>query len=141
MQYPLKDFQDFSMPENQSFKFHDFSRFLMIARTLEVAWRPVIFQFTSREYMWHDQGEQVGCQEYWFWVISWKRWQIIMFFIVWELQRITYISATRCLIEVGFRSKCSIFNGQVVYFIEIKIEYCRHVTLSPWSCHKCDTIK
>ena len=30
----FKDFHDFSRPGNQSFKFHDFSRFSMTARTL-----------------------------------------------------------------------------------------------------------
>ena len=24
--------------------------------------------------MWHDQGEWVGCREYWFWVTGLKRW-------------------------------------------------------------------
>ena len=38
-------------------------------------------------YMWHDQGEWVGCQEYWFWVTGFKRWKILMFFIVFKLQR------------------------------------------------------
>ena len=37
-----------------------------------------------------------------------------MFYIVFELHRIIHISATRCLIEMGFGSKCSIFNGQVI---------------------------
>ena len=43
-----------------------------------------------------------------------------------------HISATRCLIEMGFGSKCSILNGQLIY---IEIEYCWHVTHSPRSCH------
>ena len=30
----LKDFRNFSRPGNQSFKFHDFSRFSMIVQTL-----------------------------------------------------------------------------------------------------------
>ena len=38
-------------------------------------------------YMWHDQGEWVGCREYWFWVTGLKRWQIPMFFIVFKFQR------------------------------------------------------
>ena len=33
-------------------------------------------------YLWHDQGEWVGCWEYWFWVTGLKRWQILMFYIV-----------------------------------------------------------
>ena len=31
--------------------------------------------------------EWVGCREYWFWVTGLKRWQILMFFIVFKLQR------------------------------------------------------
>ena len=54
-----------------------------------------------------------------------------LFFIVWELQKNTPISATWCLSEMGFKSKCSILNGQVVYLKKkIKIEYCQHVTHS-----------
>ena len=30
--------------------------------------------------MWHDQGELVGCWEYWFWVTSFHKWQILMFY-------------------------------------------------------------
>ena len=37
-----------------------------------------------------------------------------MFYIIFELHRIIHISATRCLIEIGFGSKCSIFNEQVI---------------------------
>ena len=44
------------------------------------------------KYMWHDQGEWVGCREYSFWVTGLKIWQILMFFIVFKLQRM-FISA------------------------------------------------
>ena len=37
--------------------------------------------------MWHDQREWVRCREYWFWVTGLKRWQILMFFIVFKLRR------------------------------------------------------
>ena len=50
-----------------------------------------------------------------------------MFHIVWELQRIVHISATRCLIEIWFTSKCSL-NEKVVYIRKIKIEHYQHVT-------------
>ena len=39
-------------------------------------------------HMRHDQGEWVGCREYWFWVTGLKRWQILMFCIVFNLQSI-----------------------------------------------------
>ena len=45
------------------------------------------FSKWDKVYMWHDQGEWVGCREYWFWVTGLKRWQILMFFIVFKLQR------------------------------------------------------
>ena len=38
-----------------------------------------------------------------------------MFYIVFELQRIVHISTTRCPFEMGFGSKCSILNEQVIY--------------------------
>ena len=38
-----------------------------------------------------------------------------MFYIVFECHRIVHISATSCPIEMAFRSKCSILNGQVIY--------------------------
>ena len=37
--------------------------------------------------MWHDQGEWVGCGEYWFWVTGLKMLQMLMFSIVFKLQR------------------------------------------------------
>ena len=55
----------------------------------------------------------------------------LLFHIVFEFHRIVHISATGCPIEMGFGSKCSISNGQVIYTEKIKIEYCRHVTYSP----------
>ena len=36
---------------------------------------------------------------------------VLHYFWIW---RIVHISATRCLIEMGFGSKCSILNGQVI---------------------------
>ena len=65
-----------------------------------------------------------------------KRWQILMFYIVFEHQRVVHISATRCPIEMGFRSKCSTLYGHMIYTKEINIECCQHVTHSPWSYHK-----
>ena len=38
-----------------------------------------------------------------------------------ELQRIVHISATRCQIEMGFGSKCSILYGQVIYIEKSKL--------------------
>ena len=66
-------------------------------------------------YIWHDQVKWIGCQEYWFWVTGFTRWQILMFNIIFVLQRIVHIFATRCLIEMGFGSKCSILNEQLSY--------------------------
>ena len=44
------------------------------------------------------------------------RWQIPMFYNVCEYQKkIVHISGTRCSIAMGFWSKCSISNGQVIY--------------------------
>ena len=56
--------------------------------------------------MWHYHREWVGCREYWFWVTSLEMWQILMFYIVFELQSIVHMSTTRYLIEMGFGSKC-----------------------------------
>ena len=44
-----------------------------------------------------------------------------MFYIVFELQRIVHIYATRCAIEMGFGSECSIFNEQVIYTKKSKL--------------------
>ena len=59
--------------------------------------------------------EWVGCWQYWFWVTGLKTWQILMFYTVFEFHRIVHTSATRCLIEIGFGSKCGISNGQMIY--------------------------
>ena len=37
------------------------------------------------------------------------------------IKRIVHISATRCPIEMGFGSKCSILNGQVIYIEKSKL--------------------
>ena len=37
------------------------------------------------------------------------------------IKRIVHNSATRCPIEMGFGSKCSILNGQVIYFQKSKL--------------------
>ena len=44
-----------------------------------------------------------------------------MFYIVLLIERIVHISATRCPIEMGFRSKCSICPGQVIYIEKSKL--------------------
>ena len=44
-----------------------------------------------------------------------------MFYIVFELQRIVHISATRCPIEMEFKSKCSILNIQVINIEKLKL--------------------
>ena len=52
------------------------------------------------------------------------------FIICFELQRIGHISATRCSIETGFGSKCSILNEQEINdspFAKLK-EYSSHAT-------------
>ena len=43
-----------------------------------------------------------------------------MFYIVFEVQKIVHISTARCLIEMGFKSKCSILHGQVIYIEKSK---------------------
>ena len=37
------------------------------------------------------------------------------------IKEIIHISATRCPIEMGFGSKCSILNGQVIYIEKSKL--------------------
>ena len=44
-----------------------------------------------------------------------------MHYIVFELQIIVHLSATRCPIELGFGSKCSILNGEVIYIEKSKL--------------------
>ena len=52
-----------------------------------------------------------------------------MYFIDLELLRIGHISANKCLIVMGFQSKCSILSGEVK---DIKNQNCiLHVTHSP----------
>ena len=46
-----------------------------------------------------------------------------MFYIVFELQRIVHISATRYLIGMGFGSKCSILNRKVIYIEKSKLNF------------------
>ena len=45
-----------------------------------------------------------------------------MFYIVFDFKRIVHISATRCPIEMGFGSRCSILNGQVIYIEKPKLK-------------------
>ena len=73
-------------------------------------------------HLWHDQGEWVGCREYWFWVTGLKRWQILMFYIVFELQRIFRSLQP----DVWFEWSCdqnmySILNEQVIYIEKSKL--------------------
>ena len=89
----------------------------------------------ARTHMWHDQGEWVRCRYYWFWFTGLKRWQILMFYIVFNFQKLLIIFRTRCLIYMGFGSKCSILNGQGYTYWKGKIDNCRHVTHFPWSYH------
>ena len=42
-------------------------------------------------------------------------------FTLFLIHRIGHISAARCLIEIGFGSKCSIFIGQVIYTEKSKL--------------------
>ena len=65
--------------------------------------------------MWHDQGESIGCSEINF-EIKAERVKNSYGSIVWDFQRIIHVSATRCPIEMGFESKCSILNEHIVYF-------------------------
>ena len=83
-------------------------------------WQMVFYSFLCK-YMWHDQGQWVGCREYWFWVTGLKRWQILMFYIVFELHRIVHISTTRCPIEMGFGWKCGILIELVIYIEKWKL--------------------
>ena len=50
-----------------------------------------------------------------FWGTGLKMLQICMFYIVFEFKKRAHISTTRYVIEMGFGSKWSILNGQVVY--------------------------
>ena len=56
-------------------------------------------------------------------ILSYRLKQVInsyVFQCFW-IWRIVHISATRCLIEMGFESKCSILNGQVIYIEKSKL--------------------
>ena len=44
-----------------------------------------------------------------------------MFCIDLERQRIFDISATKCPIEMGFESRCNIFNGLIIYTEKSKL--------------------
>ena len=46
--------------------------------------------------------------------LQFKRGDKFLFYTVFELHRIVHISVTRCLIEMGFESKCSILNGRMI---------------------------
>ena len=70
--------------------------------------------------MWHGQGEWVGCREYCF-ELQAKRGDKFLCFTLFLIQRIGHISAARCVIEIGFGSKCSIFIGQVIYTEKSKL--------------------
>ena len=48
-----------------------------------------------------------------------KRGDKFLCFTLFLIQRI--VSAARCLIEIGFGSKCSIFIGQVIYTEKSKL--------------------
>ena len=51
-------------------------------------------------------------------ILSYRLEEVINSYVlhfVW-IWRIIHISATRCPSEMGFESKCSILNGQVIYF-------------------------
>ena len=56
-------------------------------------------------------------------ILSYRLKEVTNYYVLhcFELQRIVHISATRCLIEMGFGSKCRILNGQVVYIEKSKL--------------------
>ena len=53
-----------------------------------------------------------------------------------ELQRIVHISSTKCQIEMGFGSKCSILNGQVIHTDNSKLNIANmlHIPLDRVTC-------
>ena len=55
-----------------------------------------------------------------------------MFYIVFELHRNVHICATRCPIEMGFRSKCGILNGRLIYAEESKLRHNFRIDLAPY---------
>ena len=50
-----------------------------------------------------------------------KRGDKFLCFTLFLIQRIGHISAARCLIEIGFGSKCSIFIEKVIYTEKSKL--------------------
>ena len=56
-------------------------------------------------------------------ILSYRLKEVKNFYVLhcFELQRILHIFATTCPIEMGYRSKCSIFAGQVFYFEKSKL--------------------
>ena len=75
-------------------------------------------------YVWHDQENHnwVGCQEYWFWATGLTyRWQILRFYIVFELWRMFISQQPDLRLRWGFGSKCSIVYGQVIYIEKSKL--------------------
>ena len=76
------------------------------------------FFFFSNFKTWHflyDQGNESDVGNIDFDIQAKNRWQILlMFYIVFELQRILHISATRCPVNMGLGSKCSMLNDQVI---------------------------
>ena len=56
-------------------------------------------------------------------ILSYRLKQVTnsMFYVVYELQRIVHISTIRCPIEMGFESKCSILNGQMIHAEKSKL--------------------
>ena len=72
-------------------------------------------------YMWHDQGNESDVGNIDLELQALKRWQILMFYTVFELHRIVPIPTTRCPIKMGFESTCSILNGQVIYIEKSKL--------------------
>ena len=55
-------------------------------------------------------------------IVSYRLKEVINSYVLhcFWIQRIVHISATRSQIEMGFGSKCSIFNGQVIYIQNLK---------------------
>ena len=56
-------------------------------------------------------------------ILSYRLKEVINSYVLhcFRIQRNVHISATRCPIEMGFESKCSILNGQVIYIEKSKL--------------------
>ena len=56
-------------------------------------------------------------------ILSYTLKEVINFHVLrcFWIKRIVHLSATRCPIQMGFRSKCSILNGQVIYIKKFKL--------------------